>query len=114
MFTLKGKLVSASAPKTALGKNKDGAARDFIVKEVDTEYPQKAKFNIYKSGDYAQYVTDKFPKKGSLVEVSFSLNLRDYQKGDKEYQIQELRAFKLQVINSNQGGGSPEDDDLPF
>lgn len=120
-FTFKGQIVSAEDAATGEGKKGPWAKRVFVVKETKSDYPQKAKFTLFKTGEYMDYATTKFPEVGSEVEVEFNLKLVEgvSDRTDKPYSFQELSAWK--VINTgNRSLSTPSneyeeyDSDLPF
>lgn len=117
-YTFKGKLISAEEPRTGEGQKGAWASRKFVVEEQGSEYPQKGVFTLFKSGEYVDYATSKFPAVGSEVEVEFNLKLIEgkSKKTGKEYTIQDLSVWKLNVLGqAPQGSEFDEDDnDLPF
>ena len=120
-FTFKGKLVSAEEPRTL---NNGAVTRAFTVQEDKDEYPQKGKFSIYKKEDQAQWITDKFPAIGSMVEVEFNLKLVEgtSKKTGNPYSIQDLSVWKLTTLGGEQAAPQQssndpfgeDSEDLPF
>lgn len=121
-FSLQGKVTWIGEPVTGEGKKGDWARRDFVIKEVIDEYPQSAKFTLFKSGEYLEYATDKFQLNvGDLATVEFSLENREYEGN----QYTNLKAFKVTRDEAGSATeatpqeepstiGEEEESDLPF
>ncbi len=59
----KGKIIHMSEVKEGRTKNGDDwAARDIVVEEESGQYPQKAVFNFFKSGEWVSHVKELYPK----------------------------------------------------
>lgn len=113
--------VTGDSGKGAWGK------REFVVQETSGEYPNSAKFTLFKVGEYLQYATDKFPhKKGDEVEVEFAFKTREHN-GNYYTSLDVFRINKLSGESNHQppqqqaptpvaepADMSDEEDDLPF
>ena len=114
-----GKMVHIGEPKEGSSANGDWATREFVVEEVGADYNQRAKFSMFKKGDYLEYATSKFDfAVGDFVNVEFSLSCNEYQ--GKFYN--DLRVFKIsknsgvEEVSSSMPSlpSSDEENPLPF
>lgn len=120
MPTFKGKITAVKPPRQGEGNNGAWASREFIVTESNPEnpkYPQSGLFSMFKSGDYVDYALDKFPEKGTEVELEYNLKCKTgkSQKTGKPYAIQELSVWKLNPVSGEKKSSFDEDEeDIPF
>jgi len=91
------------------GKKGPWAKRTFVVEEQGVEYPQKAVFNLFKSGDYIDIAGDKFPLNvGDEVEVEYIIKANEHK--GKWYG--DLSVWNFNVLSK--GSGDTPNDDAPF
>lgn len=121
-FKMKGVVTNVQDPVTGDSqKTGDWARRDFIVEQTGVEYPNTAKFTMYKVGENVKFALGSFPcKEGDEVEVEFNIKTNE----NKGNYFCNLNVWKVDVLNeantsqSNQEFPADADDEeenlLPF
>ena len=110
----KGKITHISEVKTGTTKNdSEWAARDIVVEEESGDYPQKAVFNFFKSGEYVSHVKELYPKVGDVVNVEFNLDASEWN-GRWFCKLKAWKIEKLPTTSANNAPAEQAEDDLPF
>ena len=97
----------------------DWAAVDFEVTELEPnnpDYPQIAKFGMFKKGEYVKYAesfANDFPI-GTEVEVEFNFKRSSYQRDGEEQFFYSLGAWKVTKLQEAETSEAEAEDPLPF
>ncbi|MDR1793732.1 MAG: DUF3127 domain-containing protein [Bacteroidales bacterium] len=96
---IKGKIVKILELQTGTSANGNWSKRDFVIETVEEQYPKKVCFTVW--SEKADSL-DKLYGEGSLVNVSFALESREYM--GKWYTT--ARAWKIDTLAGLSAGGT--------
>jgi|TARA_R110000787_G_scaffold137414_1_gene250197 hypothetical protein len=117
MNTFKGRVTDLELKK-GNGKTGAWAVASFEVTEVDpknTEYPEIARFEMFKNGEYLKYATgfgDDFPI-GTLIEVEYQHKRSEYNKDGETKYFYKNTCWKVAKLQE-EAVVTESEDDLPF
>lgn len=113
MSTIKGKVVYLGQKEQI---NERFSKLELWIETNDTMYAQTIKVEFH--NDKIDALMDSGAKVGSIVEVSYNLRGRIFEKEDKRMVFNTIQAWKIQVVGSAAEDNSYESDngvdDLPF
>lgn len=113
-MNFKGKLIH----KGTIQELPNGLKIEFVVEKPtqNPDYPERALFTMYKSGDYADMVK-KLPNIGAEVDVEFNFNANEGKGNYEGRWFGNVSAWKVSVLEGTVQENQTveeEKEDLPF
>lgn len=101
-MNFRGTIKHLSEIKDGDGAKGKWAKIEILVEEQKDQYPQKANFSYYRTGDDVKFVNDfaKYNPIGTLVDVEFNIKANEYQ--GKYYT--DLSVWKITKVEGNATG----------
>ncbi len=113
-FKFKGQIEKIFDVKSGESDRGEWKSIEFLVAEVDEQYPQSVSFRLFGADKVDNFV--KYNEVGDLVEVSFNIKSREYE-GKYYNSIDAWKVWKENPTTTKPNDSlQPEedDDDLPF